>query len=656
FGSEIPWHQDYSYWFSQSISPNFLNCMLYFDHADQENGCLQVIPGSHRFGFVHHQHADKSTSFEYLVDKIDQQKRVFLEAKAGDAIFFNGLLLHSSSKNNSAKQRRAATIVYTSSGNIPKLNLQNITSSNHDFYSQKLQSLESMKIKRIFGSGSHAGGYKSHYRRRALILFAISQTGNESWPWVEFFDNLYEEDTLELLSAKKPRLNKLFRFQLYNTSDSNRNDVVVMSGGFQASFERNDVQSNMKNGIGLAFINCASSGQMNHALELIKNYLKAGSILILEKVFLENGKSGTGAVSLFQFIEKNGIDIEFLGRADTQAVVKVTNAHSGSGNISYADVEWKSVSIGHVFCADDPELSRKSVFGNGILYFVYRGIRFLSRRILDYFNQYAVYPFHCVCGYIFQKIHFPIEKIPLITCKPVAGSSTTGLIARKELWSYALTFVKNVKLPWCEFGVGEGESLDWFSMKKPAENIMYGFDSFSGISKAWMGYPKGHWKTSAYCPNRDDVTIVEGEYKKSLGNKEFIRQLGNQIGFLHIDCDLYDSTKLIFDNLGELIKPGTVIVFDEFYGYRDWYRHEAKAFFEYLSKKSQSVEFLAWTSYQLAVRIVGSEGGKKISTVHSFDWIPRTPGIGISYHLSLRHRVIRRARWEIEKFLRKIKK
>ena len=44
-GGLVPWHQDYAYWTDQADAPLQLNCMVYLDDADEQNGCLQVLAG-----------------------------------------------------------------------------------------------------------------------------------------------------------------------------------------------------------------------------------------------------------------------------------------------------------------------------------------------------------------------------------------------------------------------------------------------------------------------------------------------------------------------------------------------------------------------------------------------------------------------------------
>ena len=58
-GTVTPWHQDYSYWITADNRPLMLNCMLQIDDATVENGCLQVVPASHKKGLMAHERAGK---------------------------------------------------------------------------------------------------------------------------------------------------------------------------------------------------------------------------------------------------------------------------------------------------------------------------------------------------------------------------------------------------------------------------------------------------------------------------------------------------------------------------------------------------------------------------------------------------------------------
>ena len=73
----------------------------------------------------------------------------------------------------------------------------------------------------------------------------------------------------------------------------------------------------------------------------------------------------------------------------------------------------------------------------------------------------------------------------------------------------------------------------------------------------------------------------------------FLEKHDGEIKFLNIDCDLYSSTKLVFKLLESRIVPGTVIFFDEYFGFRGWRDHEFKAFQEAVERNNWSYEYLA---------------------------------------------------------------
>lgn len=59
-----------------------------------------------------------------------------------------------------------------------------------------------------------------------------------------------------------------------------------------------------------------------------------------------------------------------------------------------------------------------------------------------------------------------------------------------------------------------------------------------------------------------------------------------------MDCDPYSSTKTIFDFLGDRIKVGTVILFDEYLNYPGWRMHEHKAFTEFVQQRKVKFSYL----------------------------------------------------------------
>lgn len=74
--------------------------------------------------------------------------------------------------------------------------------------------------------------------------------------------------------------------------------------------------------------------------------------------------------------------------------------------------------------------------------------------------------------------------------------------------------------------------------------------------------------------------------------------------FLHIDCDLYSSTKVVFDFLKNQIVKGTVIVFDEYFNYPGWQNGEFKAFKEFVIQNNVEYEYLTYNRYHEQVAVI----------------------------------------------------
>ena len=112
-GGVVAWHQDYSYW-TRTLPIAHLTCWCGLDDSTKENGCLQYIPGSHKWGLL--PKPVIAGELEGIKDFLnDEQKKKFAEpsyaeVKAGEAIFHHSLTLHGSGANASAKPRRAFVV------------------------------------------------------------------------------------------------------------------------------------------------------------------------------------------------------------------------------------------------------------------------------------------------------------------------------------------------------------------------------------------------------------------------------------------------------------------------------------------------------------------------------------------------------------------
>ncbi|HEY4832271.1 MAG TPA: TylF/MycF/NovP-related O-methyltransferase, partial [Waddliaceae bacterium] len=143
------------------------------------------------------------------------------------------------------------------------------------------------------------------------------------------------------------------------------------------------------------------------------------------------------------------------------------------------------------------------------------------------------------------------------------------------------------------------------------EKIIFGFDSFEGLPETWdradSEVPQGTFamRNDQLPIVLHNVRLVKGLFKNTLPKFKQTTLKNAPIAFLHIDVDIYSSTKDVLDNLQDHIVPGTIIVFDEFYNYEGYDRNEFKAFHEFLKKCKRKANYIAYNQYfeQVAIRI-----------------------------------------------------
>lgn len=156
-----------------------------------------------------------------------------------------------------------------------------------------------------------------------------------------------------------------------------------------------------------------------------------------------------------------------------------------------------------------------------------------------------------------------------------------------------------------EFGVAYGATIVKFA--EQTKNSFYGFDSFEGLPEDWIkGFRKGEFKANKLLEMPEHVELVKGYYDVSL--PPFMQRediIGRRADFVHIDCDLYSSTKTVFEYIAPLIQKGTIIAFDEYFNYPGWQLGEYKAFQEYVEQSHVKYEYMAYNdrASQVCIRI-----------------------------------------------------
>ncbi len=173
---------------------------------------------------------------------------------------------------------------------------------------------------------------------------------------------------------------------------------------------------------------------------------------------------------------------------------------------------------------------------------------------------------------------------------------------------------------WLEFGTGLGATIAHIA--KYAPDTIYTFDWFRGLPEEWVlseeeVYDIGTFgvypitssgevvrditdirlqnvRNFIHVNTKGKAIIIEGLFEDTL--PEFVKEHSGDCALIHIDCDLYSSTKTVFNYLERQIVPRTVIIFDEFYNYVNYKEHEYKAFLEFIDKTGLEYEFIAHVS------------------------------------------------------------
>jgi hypothetical protein len=121
-GGAWAWHQDYGYWYQNGVLfPLLTSAFIAVDPATKENGCLQVIEGSHELGRIDHVlTGDQAGADKARVEEILKRlPLVYVEMEPGDALFFHSNLLHRSDQNRSANPRWSMICCYNAARNDP---------------------------------------------------------------------------------------------------------------------------------------------------------------------------------------------------------------------------------------------------------------------------------------------------------------------------------------------------------------------------------------------------------------------------------------------------------------------------------------------------------------------------------------------------------
>ena len=144
-GLGFPWHQDKWYFNHQYKTDMTVGTWTAIDAADRDNGCLYVIPGSHKYGVLEHADLEGSQQNEFKIARdAKDEDGVAVEVPPRTVVWFNNQLLHKSTDNHSLRFRRCNVAHYISASaeRIPKKDGKNVRPVmwvRGDTYSEKME-------------------------------------------------------------------------------------------------------------------------------------------------------------------------------------------------------------------------------------------------------------------------------------------------------------------------------------------------------------------------------------------------------------------------------------------------------------------------------------------------------------------------------------
>jgi hypothetical protein len=128
------------------------------------------------------------------------------------------------------------------------------------------------------------------------------------------------------------------------------------------------------------------------------------------------------------------------------------------------------------------------------------------------------------------------------------------------------------------------------------------FDSWEGLPEDWV-VEKGHTKpagclaTQVPVFNDDRVHIHKGWFEDTLPAWQ---NRPDYLSFVNVDCDLYSATVTTLNEIEAMLRPGSVVIFDELIGYEFWRQGEHKALVEWSEANGREFEYLARTRWMQA--------------------------------------------------------
>ena len=196
---------------------------------------------------------------------------------------------------------------------------------------------------------------------------------------------------------------------------------------------------------------------------------------------------------------------------------------------------------------------------------------------------------------------------------PVSGRSDfyspfRDYAKRYQLYQHLFVSKKlgNEPIDYLEFGVSAAHSFRWWVKNNlHLDSCFIGFDTFEGLPEKWGKFEKGAMSAAIPTVEGTRHEFIKGLFQDTL--PAFLERGSLEKGrrkIIHLDADLFSSTLFVLTSLHSHLKPGDILIFDEF----NVPNHEFKAFMDYVDSYYVKYEVLAAVNnyFQVSVKIAGN--------------------------------------------------
>ncbi len=205
-----------------------------------------------------------------------------------------------------------------------------------------------------------------------------------------------------------------------------------------------------------------------------------------------------------------------------------------------------------------------------------------------------------------RNVHFAMDRLTALDSGQFALDHmvTSAYFGHsRETLAHALNLAPKGGLA-LEFGVWSGTTLNIIA-KNRGDQRVWGFDSFEGLPEDWRSqFLTGSFARNGDLPKVEGAELVIGWFDKTLPG--FMETHAGPVDFVHIDCDLYSSTKTALEAVGPRLRPGSIVLFDEYFNYPGWREHEHKAWMEFTAKHDIKFKYegYSFADEQVIVRVL----------------------------------------------------